>query len=150
MVKYDLAGIAYDRSRMKDLIEFAEKGGIELDIGEWDKKLRKWDFKGFGGIKMMPFGQQARSMAPAIDKFELYLLEKQFRHDGSPTLMWNAANAVVVTDDNEYRRISKKKSTGRVDGIVATVMACGIIEDTMVKSVYENMSVKDIKSRMSM
>lgn len=146
--KYDLVGIAYDRSRMKDLKEFADKEGIELNEGKWDKNKRKWDFPGSYGIKMMPFGQEARSMAPAIDKFELYLLEKLFRHNGNPVLTWNAANAVIVTDDNGYRRITKNKSTGRVDGMVATVMACGILEDISEKSIYAGLSVEEIKARM--
>lgn len=127
--KYDLQGIAYDRNRMKDLIEFASKGGIELDIGEWDKKNRVWIFSGRSGIKMMPFGQEGRSMAPAIDKFELFLLQKLFRHDGNPCLGWNVASAVIREDNDGYRKVMKNKSTGKVDGLVATVMAHGVIDD---------------------
>lgn len=149
IAKYQLVGIAYDRNRMKDLIEFAEKEGIELAIGKWDKDKRVWNFDRSSGIKMMPFGQEARSMAPAIDKFETFLLEKQFRHDGNPCLTWCASNVVVDSDDSGYRKMSKKKSVGRIDGIVASVMACGILEDTQVKSVYEGMTKDEILERIS-
>jgi len=148
--KYQLVGIAYDRNRMKDLIEFAEKDGIELAIGKWDKEKRVWNFDRSSGIKMMPFGQEARSMAPAIDKFETMLLQKQFRHDGNPCLTWCASNVVVDSDDSGYRKMSKKKSVGRIDGITASVMACGVLEDTHVKSVYEGMTEEQIIERISL
>jgi len=148
--KYQLIGIAYDRNRMKDLIEFAEKDGIELAIGKWDKEKRVWNFDRPSGIKMMPFGQEARSMAPAIDKFETMLLQKQFRHDGNPCLTWCASNVVVDSDDSGYRKMSKKKSVGRIDGITASVMACGVLEDTHVKSVYMGMSKEEIVKRISL
>lgn len=138
---YDLQGIAYDRSRMNDLIEFAEKAGIELVIGKWDKETREWKFDSSYGIKMMPFGQEARSMTPAIDKFENFLTEKEIRHDGNPVMTWCAANAVVRSDEDEYRKVSKQKSTGRVDGIVAGVMACGIAESSETTSCYEQRGV---------
>jgi phage terminase large subunit-like protein len=145
--KYNLQGIAYDRNRMKDLIEFASKGGIELDIGEWDKKKRAWNFPGHSGIKMMPFGQEGRSMAPAIDKFELFLLQKLFRHDGNPCLNWNVASAVIKEDDDSYRKVMKNKSTGKVDGLVATIMACGIIDDgPPQRSAYEGKSLLEIRA----
>jgi phage terminase large subunit-like protein len=132
-----IVGIAYDRSRMKDLIEFGTKAGIELNIGEWDKKKREWKFEGHAGIRMMPFGQEARSMNPAIDKFELLMTNRVMRHPGNPCLTWNAANTVMTADENGYRKVSKRKSSGRVDGITSTVMACGILDDTQKKSVYD-------------
>jgi phage terminase large subunit-like protein len=145
--KYDLQGIAYDRNRMKDLIEFASKGGIELDIGEWDKKNTAWSFLGRSGIKMMPFGQEGRSMAPAVDKFELFLLQKLFRHDGNPCLNYNVASAVIKEDNDGYRKVMKNKSTGKVDGLVAMVMACGVVDDgPPQRSFYENMTLDQIRA----
>jgi len=130
---------------MKDLMEFADKAGIELNIGEWDKEKKKWIFKGHGDIRMMPFGQETRSMGPAIDKFEYMLIEKMFRHEGNPCLNWNAANAVMKEDEDGYRKVSKQKSISRVDGITSTVMACGILEDIKQKSVYDGKSKEEIK-----
>jgi phage terminase large subunit-like protein len=150
VTKYDLQGIAYDRSRIKDLMEFAEKAGIELNIGKWDKEKREWKFPGSYGIKMMPFGQEPRSMAPAIDKFEMLLLEKLFRHDGNPVMTWCAASAVMNADEDGYRKVSKRKSTGRVDGLTATVMACGILDDgPPAGSVYDNLSKAEMIARMT-
>jgi phage terminase large subunit-like protein len=36
-----------------------------------------------------------------------------------------AANAVVVLDDAGNRKLSKKRSSGRIDGMVALAMAIG-------------------------
>jgi phage terminase large subunit-like protein len=47
------------------------------------------------------------------------------RHMGNPVLTWNAANAVYETDAAKNRKLSKEKATGRIDGIVAAVMAAG-------------------------
>lgn len=145
--KYRLMGIAYDRNRMKDLLEFAQNEGIDLDVGKWDKENRKWIFKNTG-MRMMPFGQEARSMTPAIDKFELYLLERMLRHDGNPVLTWCASNAVIESD-GDYRRYSKKKAIGRIDGIQAAAMACGILEDKEKESQFEGMTADEIKKRMA-
>lgn len=146
-IKYDIVGIAYDRNRMKDFIEFADKEGIDLDIGEWDKKNRQWIFTN-QGIRLMPFGQEARSMTPAIDKFEYLLLERMIRHDGNPVLRMCTANA-VVDSDGDYRRYSKKHSIGRIDGLQVTAMACGILEDTQTKSEVDGMSVEEQIRRMT-
>lgn len=146
--KYDLDGIAYDRDRMTDLIEFADKAGIELNIGKWDKEKRVWKFEGDNGIKMMPFGQSPRSMAPAVDKFEVLMTNQEIKHNGNPVMTWCAANAVAIADENNYRKVSKQKSTGRVDGIVAAVMACGILEEGPVESAYKGMTSEEIKKRM--
>lgn len=149
--KYDIQGVAYDRSRMPDLIEFAEKEGIDLAIGKWDKEKRKWNFDSPTGIKMMPFGQEARSMAPAIDKFEVFLINEEIRHDGNPAQTWCMANAVVKDDNDEgYRKISKRKSTGRVDGAITAVMAAGILESTAEEgSVFDGLTKEQMIARMT-
>ena len=140
--EYHVKMIAFDRAKMKDLEEFAEKAGIEIDFGKWDKEKREWIFEGNDGIKMVPFGQESRSMDPAVSKFETMLANKQLRHDGNPCLTWCAANAVTVEDEDKNRKISKRKSTGRVDGIVSAVMCAGIIDDRKPGSGYEDRAAK--------
>lgn len=141
-LKYDIQGVAYDRDRMSDFREFAQKAEIEIAVGTWDKDKREWNFDNQSGIKMMPFGQTAKSMSPAIEKFETMLLNKELRHNGNPVQTWCVANAVVKPDDDNYRKISKRKSVGRVDGAVTAVMAAGITEKkAQEKSVYEDRGV---------
>jgi phage terminase large subunit-like protein len=40
-------------------------------------------------------------------------------------LGWCASNAVLVSDPAGNRKLAKDRATGRIDGIVAHVMACG-------------------------
>lgn len=140
-MRYDLQGVAFDRDRMKDLLEFADKADIEISIGKWDKEKKKWDFPG-DGIRMMPFGQGAKSMSPAIEKTEGVLLRKEIRHDGNPAQTWCVANAIVSADDDGYRKISKRKSVGRVDGAITLVMAIGVMEDQAEGSVYDSRGIE--------
>lgn len=125
-LKYDVAGIAYDRQFMNDLVEIAEKEGIDLSLGHWNKAEKEWKFDNSDGIKLLPFGQESRSMHPAIEKFEGMLKNKEVMHNGNPVLTWNVANSVDVKDENDYRKLSKRKSYGRIDGAVASIMACGV------------------------
>ncbi|HBX0979949.1 phage terminase small subunit P27 family, partial [Klebsiella pneumoniae] len=46
----------------------------------------------------------------------------------NPCLRWNAASAVTEADQKENRIFAKKKSTGRIDGVVASAMAIGAAE----------------------
>ena len=136
---YDLQGIAYDRAMINDLFSAAEDAGVILIHGKWDKEKKIWDFGHQEGIKIMPFGQEPRSMHPAIEKFEGWLKNKEVRHDGNPVMTWCMSNAVVKEVD-DYRRLSKNLSTGRIDGATAGVMACGVADNkvTQEKSFWES------------
>ncbi|KLU19438.1 hypothetical protein ABE79_04730 [Proteus mirabilis] len=43
-------------------------------------------------------------------------------------MRWNAASAVTEADQKENRIFAKRKSTGRIDGVVASAMAIGASE----------------------
>lgn len=155
--KFDLQGVAFDRAKIKDMDEFAEKAGIELTFGSWNREKRQWDWEPGDGIRMMPFGQESRSMDPAISKFEGMLASKgeivennpALLHDGNPVLTWCAANAVTIEDEDKNRKLSKKKSTGRIDGIISSVMACGVAENSDGgKSEFDGKSVEEIRKML--
>lgn len=55
-------------------------------------------------------------------EFERLVVEGKLRHDGNPVLKWNVANAAVV-EKAEAILPSKGKSSERIDGVVAAVMA---------------------------
>jgi phage terminase large subunit-like protein len=46
-------------------------------------------------------------------------------HGGNPVLRWNAGNVAIQRDAAENIKPVKDKSTGRIDGIVATIMGLG-------------------------
>lgn len=125
--RFDVRGVAYDRWRIEDLKMLADKDGMTLP-------------------NMVPFGQGFKDMSPALDKFETGLLNKELRHPAHPILTWCAANAVTSKDPAGNRKVDKAKATGRVDGIVASIMAYGSSAGTErpEKSVYETRGVRFI------
>lgn len=103
---YNLSSLCYDRWRIEDLQQIAQDEAIELP-------------------NMIGFGQGYKDMAPALDLFEEKLKNDGIRHDGNPVMTWCAANAVVDTDPAGNRKVTKERAKGRVDGIVAAIMALG-------------------------
>lgn len=72
-----------------------------------------------------PFGQGYVSMAPPIDEVERLMVDGVLMHPGNPCFTWNAANAVFDSDPAGNRKLDKSRATGRIDGMVAMVMAVG-------------------------
>jgi phage terminase large subunit-like protein len=102
---FKIRGIAFDRWRLEDLGKLLSDEGIQLPL--------------------IGFGQGFKSMGPAVDKLETLILDRKLIHPSHPILNWNVANAVVELDPTGARKISKPKSTERVDGLVALCMAVG-------------------------
>ena len=76
--------------------------------------------------KFVPFGQGYQSMSPALRDLESIILEKKLRHGDHPLLKMCASNCVVERDTAGNRKLSKKRSTGRIDGMIALTMALGV------------------------
>ena len=76
---------------------------------------------------MVEFIQGLRSFTAPTKAFLDYLAEQRFRHGGNPVLAWMAQNLFIQMDKNENMMPTKAKSTGRIDGIVATIMAMGLM-----------------------
>jgi len=77
-------------------------------------------------IPMLPFGQGFKDMAPAVDKLERLVAERKLRHGSNPLLNMCAANAVTERDPAGNRKLTKAKSVGKIDGLVALAMALGV------------------------
>jgi len=104
---FEIVGCAYDRWRIEDLIQMAADDGISLP-------------------EMKPFGQGYKDMSPALETFEAMLLNGEIAHNGHKVLTMCAGNAVTDQDGAGNRKLDKEKATGRIDLIVAAVMAAGI------------------------
>lgn len=91
------------------------------------------------GFQMIPFGQGFASMsAPTKDLMRL-VLEKSICHNGHPVLRWNMDNIFVRTDPAGNVKIDKERSTEKVDGAVALVMALDRAEkNSAAGSVYDD------------
>lgn len=103
--RYDIREIGFDEWRIEDFISIVNDEGVTLPL--------------------VKFRQGTRSMGPAMDEFERLLIGGHMKHDGNPILTWNAASAVAQTAEDGNRKLSKMKATGRIDGMIAGVMAAG-------------------------
>jgi len=100
--RYDLRLVAFDPWNATDLVS----------------RLEKVD--GFVCVKMR---QGKASLSAPSKALEKAILEKTLRQDGHPVLRWNVGNTAVDTDNAGNIQPSKAKSTERIDGVVALVMA---------------------------
>ena len=75
------------------------------------------------GFTMVPFGQGFKDMSPPTKELMRLVLEHRLCHGGHPVLRWNMDNAYVRTDPAGNLKLDKEKSTEKVDGAVALVMA---------------------------
>jgi phage terminase large subunit-like protein len=114
--EYEVLGLAFDRWRMEYLLPHLASAGLDP---------RK-DTDRAGGLRMVPWGQGWKDMAPAIDALESAILERTFKHPGNPVLTYCFANAQAITDPAGNRKLDKSKSRFRIDGAVACAMAIGL------------------------
>lgn len=96
---------------------------------------------GGDGFNMVRFGQGYASMSEPTKELEKLILEKRIRHAGHPVLRWMAGNVAVETDAAGNLKPSKKKSTEKIDGIVALIMALGRVIVAQRGSVYDTRGI---------
>jgi phage terminase large subunit-like protein len=104
--QYRIEALGFDRWRIADLRR--ELSDIGCDV------------------PLVPFGQGYQSMAPAIDLLERLVTEGKLRHGNHPLLAMAVSNAKVEQDAAGNRKLSKRRSTGRIDPLVALTIAVGI------------------------
>jgi phage terminase large subunit-like protein len=77
------------------------------------------------GAKMIEFRQGFRSMAAPTRELEKLIVSRTLAHGGNPVTRWMASNVAVSQDPAGNLKPAKDKSTERIDGIVALIMAIG-------------------------
>lgn len=75
------------------------------------------------GLAVFGMGQGFYGMAGPMREFERRLLAKQIHHGGNPVLRWMAGNVAVKQDPAGNLKPDKAESQGKIDGIVALLMA---------------------------
>ena len=119
---YDLQSIAFDRWNSSQLI---------IQLSQQD------------GIPMSQFGQGYRSMSAPSKELEKLVLKKQINHLNNPVLRWQCENVQLQTDPAGNIKINKQKSSEKVDGMVALVMALGemMSDTTPGESIYNERGI---------
>lgn len=119
--------IGFDRWNWKHFKPWLSKVGFRDD--QLDEKNDDALFK--------EFGQGYQSMSPALRAIEGAVLNEKLAHGNHPLLAWCVSNAIVTQDPAGNRKLDKAKANGRIDGLVALVMAYSLaetfIEDTQPK-----------------
>ena len=128
--------------------KFIDELGMQYNIKEiafdrWGAVQMTQNLEGMG-YTVVPFGQGFASMSPPIKELMKLILGENIAHNGNEVLRWMIDNVYVKTDEAENIKFDKAKSTERIDGAVALVMAldravrCGN-RDT--ESVYDDRGI---------
>lgn len=75
------------------------------------------------GFTLAQFGQGYRDMSPPTKELMKLTLEQKIAHNGHPVLRWNMDNIFIKRDPAGNIKPDKEKSTEKIDGTVATIMA---------------------------
>ena len=112
----------------------------EIAFDRWGAVQMVQNLEGMG-FTVVPFGQGFKDMSPPTKELMKLVLEQRIAHGGHPVLRWMMDNIFIRTDPAGNIKPDKEKSTEKIDGAVATIMAldrairCG--NDT-AESVYDN------------
>jgi len=103
--RFNIRELAYDRFGAEKIRRDLEELGAER------------------GFEVFPFGQGYLSMSPPSKDLFQFVLEGKIRHGKHPVLDWNMENTIIETDPAGNIKPSKRKSTEKIDGVVAMIMA---------------------------
>lgn len=94
----------------------------EIAFDRWGAVQMVQNLEGMG-FTVVPFGQGFKDMSPPTKELMKLTLEQRIAHGGHPVLRWNMDNIFVRTDPAGNIKADKEKSTEKIDGAVATIMA---------------------------
>ncbi|MCD7716599.1 MAG: terminase large subunit, partial [Lachnospiraceae bacterium] len=107
--------------------KFIERLGERFNIREiafdrWGAVQMVQNLEGMG-FTVVPFGQGFKDMSPPTKELMKLTLEKRLAHGGNPVLRWMMDNIFIRTDPAGNIKADKQKSTEKIDGAIATIMA---------------------------
>ena len=114
----------------------------EIAFDRWGAVQMVQNLEGLG-FTVVPFGQGFKDMSPPSKELMKLTLEQKLAHGGHPVLRWMMDNIFVRTDPAGNIKPDKEKSTEKIDGAVATVMALdrAIRNDGNSGSVYDDRGI---------
>lgn len=128
---HDVQELVFDPAKIADFETACEEIGFAA-----------WRFRGprepaGKGLRMVPHAQGKRvmyedrqyCMPRSIQRLEDRILERRIVIDDSPVTYMCAANAAVDADGMENRCFDKKRSRGRIDGLVTIAMGVGAADN---------------------
>lgn len=130
--------VDYDIVRDAVVLFGAEYQTREIPFDAWNATQLATQLSN-AGATVVAIPQGYSHLSEPSKKLEALLASKQLRHGNNPILRWMASQVAVEHGPNASIRPSKKHSTGRIDGIVALVMALSraMVHGDAAGSVYE-------------
>lgn len=123
----------------RDLAELSKRYRIrKVSIDPWNATQLAVQL-GQDGFDVEECRQGYATLSAPSKQVDAMVASGKYRHAGHPVLRWCASNVAVEQDAAGNIKPSKKKSTERIDGIVALVMAEGqaMVAEPTTTSVYE-------------
>jgi phage terminase large subunit-like protein len=107
--------------------QFIERLGEKYNIRDiafdrWGAVQMVQNLEGMG-FTVVPLGQGLKDMSPPTKELMKLTLEQNLAHGGQPVLRWMMDNIFIRTDPAGNIKPDKEKSTEKIDGAVATIMA---------------------------
>ena len=152
--------VPYDTWKQKGLIMTTEGnvvhyGFIEKFIEELGKKfnIKEIAYDRWGAVQMVqnlegmgftivPFGQGYKDMSPPTKELMKLVLEQKIAHAGNEVLRWMMDNIFIKTDPAGNIKADKEKSTEKIDGAIATIMALDrAIRNKNADSIYDGRGI---------
>ncbi len=130
----DYRAIMHEVDRVAQLFDIRE-----VAFDRWGAPNFVQQLQDLGGDDwVVSFGQGYASMSPASKEFEKLVLSENVSHNGDPVFAWMVANTVIEQDPAGNIKPSKAKSSEKIDGVVAAIMATDrAIRQFDGESVYE-------------
>lgn len=94
----------------------------EIAFDRWGAVQMVQNLEGMG-FTVVPFGQGFKDMSPPTKELMKLTLEEKIAHGGHPVLRWNMDNIFIRTDPSGNIKADKEKSTEKIDGAIAMIMA---------------------------
>ena len=138
--------IDYDQIR-EDILTLTKEVNIkQIAVDRWNATQIVTQLDGELPLgTMVMFGQGYRSMSAPSKFLESLVMSKKLHHNNNPVMRWMASNVAIETDPagNIKPTKNEKKSTGKIDGIVALVMALAraTADNDDGDSVYEDRGI---------
>lgn len=129
--EYNVQGMAFDQAHINDFLAECDRA-----------KFAAWVYQGpketpGSGLKLVRHAQGAAGlhsermlwMPRSVQALEDHILADALRIESNPITTWCAANTAAEVDGQGNRYFNKKRSRGRIDGMVALAMAEGLSAD---------------------
>lgn len=130
----------------KDLGDLATRFKVEeVCIDPWNATQFATDLQG-DGFPVTYVRTGFLSVSAATKEYEKLVLARELRHNANPVMDWMVNNIAVETDASGNLKPSKKKSSEKIDGAVATILALArfISQPKKKASKYETQTLSGV------